>query len=364
MYNYNFARAEDFDPAALGPSCCMNFDSVLHSFTENPDERINGALGGYIFDVPQFPGDLVKGGLHYDKYAKSETSVIPQRQPALLEQFARRIKDIVKPGASFFDLGPGPEYSIRKNTIPALKVLAPSLYIPVDIESEFTEDAYNVISQEFPDMNVRRLAMNFHKEILPEPETETSIIWYSGSTFGNLSSLPGQTFLENKFAANHLGLLKGAQQDLENGKRHTRYLVLLMDGKKEATQDMLDIYAHPDAANCFKSVVFKLKRDLLAHDFDPEAFIYEPCWNGRNSTIEHVFTATKTQSFRITNCFTSEQATVRAVEGENYVLANSMKPSNKEMQQLLINSGWDHLLSERDPDKQFHIHLARGYSQG
>jgi uncharacterized SAM-dependent methyltransferase len=361
MSNFRFERAEDFNPVDLGESCCMSFDAVLSSFIKEPNERINGALGGFIFDMPQFPGDLVKGGIHYTRYAKSPTTLIPNRQPALLKRFAENIRGIVKDGASFFDLGPGPEYSVRKNTIPALSILTPSLYIPVDLELEFTEEACKVVSQEFPEMKVNSLAINFHKEVLPKPETEASIIWYSGSTFGNLPSLPGQTFLENKFAMEHLALLRNFANH-KNKKAHTRYMVLLMDSKKEDIQTMLDIYAHPDAANCFKSVVFKLKRDLLAYDFDPEAFIYKPCWNDLNSTVEHVFIATKTQSFRITNCFTNNQATIKVVEGEKYVLANSMKPSCEDMQQLLIRSGWEYLCSDTDPDKQFHIHLVRAHS--
>lgn len=358
MNNFRFERAEDFNPVDLGESCCMNFDAVLSSFIKEPNKRINGALGGYIFDMPQFPGDLVKGGIHYTNYAKSPTSLIPQRQPDLLKNFAKNIRSVVKSGASFFDLGPGPEYSVRKNTIPALGILAPSFYIPVDLELEFTEEACKVVSQEFSEMKVKSLAINFHKEVLPKSDTKTSIIWYSGSTFGNLPSSPGQTFLENKFALEHLTLLRNFENN-KNKRTHTRYLVLLMDSKKEDIQSMLEIYAHPDAANCFKSVVFKLKRDLLACDFDPDAFIYKPCWNDLNSTVEHVFEATKTQSFKITNCFTNTKATVKVIEGERYVLANSMKPSCEDMQQLLIRSGWKHLCSERDPDGQFHIHLAQ-----
>jgi len=340
----------------------MSFDAALNSFTENPNKRINGALGGYIFDLPQFPGDLVKGGIHYEKYAESPTSLIPQRQPNLLKKFAENIREVVKSGASFFDLGPGPECSIRKNTIPALNILAPSLYIPVDIELEFTEEACRVVSQEFPDMKVSNLAINFHKENLPSPDTRTSIIWYSGSTFGNLPSFRGQTFSENKFAREHLALLRNKAKQRENNHAHTHYLVLLMDSKKEDIQAMIDIYADPNAVNCFKSVLFKLKRDLLAENFDPEAFIYKPSWNDLNSTVEHVFIATKTQSFKITNCFTNTLATLRVSEGEGYVLANSMKPSCEEMQNLLVCSGWELLRSRTDPDKQFHIHLARAYS--
>jgi len=183
----------------------------------------------------------------------------------------------------------------------------------------------------------------------------------SGSTLGNLPSLPKQTFFENKFVKDHLALLRQFANVQKNV--HTRYLILLMDSKKEDIQSMLNLYASSDAVGCFKSILFKLKRDLQAYNFDPDAFIYKPYWNAQNSTVEHVFTATKAQTFRINNCFTNSWATVRILAGERYVLANSIKPSAEEMQKMLIRSGWEHLKSEADTEKQFYIHLARAYSK-
>ncbi len=359
MNNFNFKKIDDFNPANLGRSLCMDFDAVLNSFAEAPDKRVNGSLSGFIYDMPQFPDDQVKGGIHYAKYVELPTSHIPQRQPSLLKSFAENISEIVRPGASFFDLGPGPEWSVRKNTIPSLNILAPSLYIPVDMETEFTEEACKVVSQEFPDMKVRNLAINFHKEFLPKTETNVSIIWYPGSTLGNLPSLPGQTFLENKFVMEHLALLRMFSNNHGSRETHTRYLILLMDNKKEDIQPMLNLYASSDAIGCFRSILFKLGRDLQAYGFDPEAFIYKPHWNERNSTVEHVFTATKTQIVRITNCFTNTRAMIRILSGERYVLANSIKPSCREMQKMLNSSGWEVLKSETDTEKQFHIHLAK-----
>jgi len=180
MNSFRFEKAENFNPVDLGQSLCMNFDAVLGSFREDSSKRINGALGGYIYDVPQFPEDQVKGGIHYAKYVELPTSLIPQRQPSFLKTFAENIREIVEPGASFFDLGPGPEWSVIKNTIPALDILKPSLYMPIDLEPEFTEEACKVISQEFPDMKVSNLASDFHQEVLPKTETSVSIIWYPG----------------------------------------------------------------------------------------------------------------------------------------------------------------------------------------
>lgn len=357
--HFRFEKAEDFNPTILGKSLCMDFDAALNSFVEDPKKRVNGALGGYIYDVPQFPGDRVTGGIHYAKYVELSTSLIPQRQPFILKHFAENIREIVKPGASFFDLGPGPGWSVRQNTIPSLGILKPSSYIAVDLEPEFTEQACKVVSQEFPEMKVSYLASNFHKEVLPKTETNESIVWYPGSTLGNLPSLPGQTFLENKFVVDHLAFLHQFANDREKGEAHTRYLILLMDSKKADIQSMVNLYTSSDAVGCFRSILFKLKRDLHADDFDPEAFVYKPHWNARSSAVEHVFTATKTQEFRIKNCFTNSRATIKVLAGEKYVLANSIKPSCDEMQKMLIRSGWDHLQSETDHEKQFHVHLAR-----
>jgi uncharacterized SAM-dependent methyltransferase len=347
-------NSKNFNPAKLGKSLCMNFDAVRSAFAEEPDKRINGTLSGYIYDIPQFPDDPVRGGIHYARYVKLASSLIPQRQPSLLQSFAKEIQEIVPLAASFFDLGPGPEWSVKKNTVPAMKILKPSVYVPVDLEPEFTEEACNVVSSEFPDMEVKHLVSNFHAEPLPSAATENALVWYPGSTLGNLPSLPETAFIDNRFVMKHLAMLgKGAAEE------QARYLVLLMDRKKEDIQSMLDLYASDDAVGCFLSILFKLKRDLQAEDFDPTAFAYKPLWNEQASAVEHSFTATANQLFRIHDCFTNVSETVKISVGECYILANSMKPSHDDMQDMLARSGWKPLQSAEDASRQFHIHLAQ-----
>ena len=88
MDTFRFATVDDFNPAELGKSLCMNFNAVCSAFAEEPDKRVHGALSGYIYDMPQFPDDPVRGGIHYAQYVELPTSLIPQRQPPLLRSFA------------------------------------------------------------------------------------------------------------------------------------------------------------------------------------------------------------------------------------------------------------------------------------
>jgi len=357
--SFKFKTAEDFQPSSLGKSLCMDFEAALSSFTDNPNQRVHGALSGYIYDVPQFPGDRVNGGIHYAKYVQLPTSLIPQKQPSLLKEFASSIKDAVEPGATFFDLGPGPEWSVRRNTLPSIQILRPSSYIPVDLEPEFTEEACKVVSQEFSDIDVKNLALNFHQETLPQPGTPVCIVWYPGSTLGNLPSLPNQPFAENHFVQNHLERLRRVSNGQDNQQPSTRYLVVLMDSKKENIQSMLDLYKSSDAVGCFQSILYKLQRDLKAENFDPDAFVYDQNWNPSNSAVEHVFTSTKAQEFKVHDCFTGSSAIIKVKQDEKYVLAHSFKPSCEDMKTMLMRSGWNHLQSATDADGQFHIHLAK-----
>jgi uncharacterized SAM-dependent methyltransferase len=107
------------------------------------------------------------------------------------------------------------------------------------------------------------------------------------------------------------------------------------------------------------SILFKLRRDFQVNTFNPESFVYNPCWNEQSSAVEHVFTALETQEFTITDCFTSREAVIKIHEGQNYTLANSIKPSGEDMRAMLIQAGWTPLESQQDTEGQFHIHLAR-----
>jgi len=359
MSSFRFERAEDFNPTLLGRSLCMDFDAVVSSFEEDPEKRVKGALGSYIYDMPQYPGDPVEGGINYARYVQLPTSSIPQKQPPLLKQFASVVKKYVRTGSSFFDLGPGPDWSVTRNTIPALRVLNPSQYFAVDIELDFTEEACRVIRHEFPDMKVQAIAVDFHNKVLPYPQSGVSVVWYSGSTLCNLPSLPGQTFTENKFVADHLKLLHSTNGFSQEHKDSQHYLVILMDSRKDDVNSMINLYVSPEARGCLLSILFKLKRDLLANTFKPESFVRNSHWNEQSSAVEHVFTALETQEFTITDCFTSREAVIKIHEGENYILANSIKPSCEEMRTMLIHSGWEPLESLQDTEGQFHIHLAR-----
>ncbi|GEM_PF-2511596 len=359
VVNFKFESVEDFKPAALGKSLCMDFESVVSAFAKTPEERIKGALSSYIYDIPQYPGDPVDGGIHYARYVRLPSSLIPQKQPSLLKQFAPTIKEYIGMGASFFDIGPGPEWSVTRNTIPSLSILNPATYIAVDIEVEFTEEACKTIAQAFPSMTVESIAADFHKESLPYPESGVSVVWYPGSTLGNLPSRFGQTFTENPFVAEHLKLLHRPQNSASNSSESQHYLVLLMDSRKDNADSMVNLYTSAEARGCFKSILFKLKRDLQADSFNPEAFTYNPCWNGQSSAVEHTFTALESQKFSITDCFNGREAEIEVSEGETYVLANSLKPSYEEMREMLVRSGWQPLESERDAEGLFHIHLAR-----
>ncbi|NER24031.1 MAG: L-histidine N(alpha)-methyltransferase [Symploca sp. SIO1C2] len=336
----------------------MDFDAVVSAFEADAEKRTKGALSSYIYDMPQYPGDPVEGGINYARYVKLPTSFIPQKQPPLLKQFASVVKKYIRAESSFFDLGPGPNWSVTRNTIPALRVLNPLAYFAVDIELTFTEEACRVIEREFPDMKVQAIAIDFHSKVLPYPQSGVSVVWYPGSTLGNLPSLPGQTFIENKFVADHLKLLHRTNGFSQENKESQHYLVILMDSRKDDVNSMINLYVSPEARECFLSILFKLKRDLRANTFKPESFVYNPQWNEQSSAVEHVFTALETQEFTITDCFTNREAVIKIYEGENYVLANSIKPSCEEMRAMLINSGWEPLESLRDTEGQFHIHLA------
>lgn len=359
MHDFRFKSEADFNPASLGKHLCINFSDVLGAFVKDRTQRIHGLLSSYIYDVPQFPGDKVEGGIHYSNYVQLPTSLIPQKQPALLKQFSEEIKDLLPPGMSFFDIGPGPAWSVRKNTVPALNALQPSLYLPVDLELPFTSDACQVVSQECSGIDVKPVVANFHQDPLPNTSSPHTLIWYPGSTLGNLPSPPNKPFVENHFVKEHLEFLRTPPDQKPEVDRGDRYLILLMDRRKEDIESMLNLYRSQSSVNCFLSILVKLKRDLKAQNFDPSLFEFKSVWNDVSSAVEHTFTATQSQEFQVYDGFDNTCATIKVVAGEKYALANSIKPNCEDMQQMLAQSGWSCLKSSMDADRQFHIHLAK-----
>jgi uncharacterized SAM-dependent methyltransferase len=330
----------------------VDFDNVVGIFHEDENQRVGGLLSADIYDVPRFPGDRVNGN-HYYREAITTTAAyyLYWAESPLLKRFSSTIGKIVGPGATIYDLGPGPEESIMHKTMVALSHTLPYyVYRPCDIIPEYVKNTEEIVQRHYPELPVDGVVLNFQKEQLPPAENDKTLILYLGSTISNAPSKPGWTFANNPYYAEYFGLLR--RSAAEKG-----FMVITHDCNQDE-KSLLASYNSESFAHLFTNPMHKVKRDLSSEELDADAFRYECVWRAEASCIEHCAVSTKNQTFTIHDYMTERSAVIKIFKGVRYIVVNSYKPMVSHMQQQLLRGGWESVAHLVDTSGRLATHLC------
>lgn len=124
------------------------------------------------------------------------TEYYPTRtELTLTRRHLRDIAEFVGEDAALIEFGSGEGLKTRL----LLKALQPAVYIPVDISEAALRDAARRLRREFPDLPIRPAAGDFqHPLKLPlrsGSRHERRVVYFPGSTIGNLTPKEALTFL-------------------------------------------------------------------------------------------------------------------------------------------------------------------------
>lgn len=133
--------------------------------------KINGNLWPYVYGAPQDDSDPVRGGILYNKVLEWEQDYYLYKYEAeLFQTKGHLLTSLIGSNATFIELGPGSEQSVRLKTLPLLKT-CPDLsgYLGIDISQSFLDKVIEVIHSAFPSIFIDGIQADFTQlKDLPE----------------------------------------------------------------------------------------------------------------------------------------------------------------------------------------------------
>ena len=235
----------------------------------------------------------------------------------------RHLKDIARFAGrrcALLEYGSGESLKTRL----LIGALQPSVYMPVDISADALRAAVKRLQREFPRLGIVAITADFsHPLSIPayrgnERGNERRVVYFPGSTIGNLRPEEAQAFL--KMTRGQVGA-RGA-------------MLVGVDLKKDANV----LHA---AYNDAKGVTAAFNLNLLARinrelggDFDLRRFAHYAFYNPMASRIEMHLVAREAHAVNIGNYRFS------FARGESIHTENSYKYSVEEFQTLALNAGF------------------------
>jgi dimethylhistidine N-methyltransferase len=220
-----------------------------------------------------------------------------------------------------------------------LDAMKPHTYVPMDISSSFLRQAADQLGSDFPWLQVHAVCADFNTrwQDMPKLPTGRRIIFYPGSTIGNLEPDDACAFLA------HLGQWMGD------------------DGGAIVGVDLHKSHARLEAAyNDSQGVTAAFNRNMLSHvnrlldaQFNVELFRHHAVYNSDRRRIEMHLVSEKDQSVRCNG------SVLKFHEGETIHTEYSYKYSVDDFASLAQRAGLTLSQSWLDKDKLFSVHYLQ-----
>jgi dimethylhistidine N-methyltransferase len=252
----------------------------------------------------------------------------------LLRANAVEIAGLVGARAEVVELGAG---SSLKARLLLSSLEDPASYLPVDVSADYLQQQAAEVAALFPSVAVHPVAADFTRPFtLPRRLVrERTLVFFPGSTIGNLSRTRGATLLAS--LAERIGgtLLLGV--DLCHDP------VVL----RAAYNDARGVTA---AFNL--NLLARLNRELDA-DFDLDEFEHDAVYDAEQARIEMRLVSRRAQLVTVGG------VPVRFRAGEHIVSEHSHKYSSQELTAMARSAGWRTARSWIDDDDRFGVYFFR-----
>ena len=297
--------------------------------------ELSGNLWPYLYGDPEDDSDPVRGGILYNEMLAGEPDYyLYKYESKLFQSKGHILTEKIGENATFIELGPGSEQSIRLKTLPLLRSCSNLTgYLGIDISQAFVEKVVEVIRSEMTDISVEGIQQDF-TQLKDLPDYEKPVVLFKGSTIANLRRDEVPEFI--------------SQLKELIGKPH--YLLLVHDANQDETS-LMKAYDTPKMALLMENIMFRVHRDAHLDGMEPDAFDYKPEWDSANHDLKHVLTATKPQQF------TLGEQTFKIEVGDKFHTLSSFKYPTEVFQKLIGSVGYQSVEFVLDESKRMAAHL-------
>lgn len=217
-----------------------------------------------------------------------------------------------------------------------LNSLRPAAYVPLDISADFLRETALQLGSEYPWLPVKAICADFNSDwsFLERLPAGKRVVFYPGSTIGNLAPTEALDFLERvrEVIGEDGGMLVGV--DLHKST----------DRLQAAYNDAAGV-----TADFNLNLLARLNRELDA-EFDPGAFSHRAFYNEADQRIEMHLVSNRDQRVRCNGSY------IELGEGESIHTENSYKYTIEGFASLAGIAGLALRQSWLDPDRLFSVH--------
>ena len=260
---------------------------------------------------------------------------LTRTETAMMEAHASAMAQRLGPRCALIEYGSG---TSRKSRI-LIAALDPAAYVPIDIAAEQLRVSAAAIARAFQGLPVHAVCADYSRPFalpaLAEAEVHRKVIYFPGSTIGNLTRPEALAFL------------RGARTVAGRGGA----MLVGVDLRKSPA---ILVPAYEDAqgvtARFNLNLLVRINRELQG-DFDISAFRHEARYDEARGRIEMHLVSTREQQARVAGRVFDFRV------GESIHTENSCKYSVAEFEELARDSGFVAEQCWTDAESLFSVHL-------
>ncbi len=253
-------------------------------------------------------------------------------EKAILSQHASEIANYCGENCVLIEPGSGNSEKVRL----LLEKLQPATYVPLDISADFLYQSAQKLGREFPWLNIHAICADFSDQWQSRTTLDSGrrVIFYPGSTIGNMKPESAQSFLSNlrEWIGQDGSVLIGVDLQKSENLLNAAY-----NDAKGVTADF--------NLNMLNSI-----NDLVNADFNPDHFSHYAFYNNDQSRIEMHLVSEKSQTVNI------DDNLIHFAKGETLHTENSYKYSLVSFTALCNAAGFTLEKSWVDDEELFSVH--------
>jgi dimethylhistidine N-methyltransferase len=306
----------------------------LHPETSGFLEEVLAGLAKPQKELPPKYFYDARGSELFEAICELPEYYLTRTETALMRDRGADMARHLGPGCALIEFGSG---SGRKTRI-LIEAAAPAAYVAIDIARDQLEATAADIASDFPALEVTAICADYSRPIaLPQLAALGSsrrVIYFPGSTIGNLTPAEARAFLRNArgLAVSGGGLLIGVDLKKDTARLNAAY----NDARGVTAEFNLNLLA-------------RINRELGAA-FDLAAFRHFAFYNEALGRIEMHLVSMKAQSVTIGG------GVFRFRPDETLHTENSYKYSIAEFQELARSAGLAPAECWTDPERLFAVH--------
>lgn len=272
------------------------------------------------------------GSQLFDRITELDEYYLTRVELAIMEVHAEEIADALGPRCAIIELGSG---SSIKTRLLLDHLVAPAAYVPIDISGDHLQQSAAQLAAEYPSLMIKPLEADYSGPFtLPAfPNAERRVIYFPGSTIGNLPRPDAVTFLRRlvELCGSDGALLVGADLVKDRAVLEAAY------NDAEGVTDQFNL-----------NLLTRINREL-GGDFQLERFEHHALYNEDAQRIESYLVSLERQTVHLAG------RTFVLEAGETIWTEQSHKYTLESFAALAADGGFAVRKVWTDPDRWFSV---------